>query len=407
MPSRPVSVSPFSSLRGAPRLADGHSQARRQPRGRVAEPILPPALVLLAILAGWTGAEAKSLHPDYQLMRGEVQRYGDWLVGCDNNAECTIVGFPADQLKLALADGAAILPEMSVRISFAGPPGTQPVVDLIPVGKAAEECIRCIPTNQRFRLSASGKPSGQVHSFAPKTLDPAGADFALHAFGKGLTLSGIDPQTGQAAIRFPAEGYRAAFRAMHARRAALKARIADQAAEDRPGELPDGSTMPVPERLKRIPAVETIISGFVPILAEGRCKNEFMANPRQFQFANGAVLWSFECSRSPGSPRTLWDMAPGANALAAPLELPEPRDGKVRAGVDGLEGVTFDWDFGILRSYQFRNGREDCGTFRAWGYTGNGWHMLERREMPLCKGLMPDQWIRTHYTPTDGAGPDE
>lgn len=173
------------------------------------------------------------------------------------------------------------------------------------------------------------------------------------------------------------------------------------------GEQPDGSTVPVPEKLKRIPAVETIVSGFVPILADGRCRNDFMRNPRQFRFANGAILWSFECEQKSGLTRTLWDMTPGPNALAAPLDLPEPRNGKIRAGVDGLEAATFDWDFGILRSYQYLNGQQDCGIFRAWGYTQNGWHLLERREMPLCKGLSPDQWIRTHYTPTDGAGPDD
>jgi hypothetical protein len=165
--------------------------------------------------------------------------------------------------------------------------------------------------------------------------------------------------------------------------------------------------MPVAGRLKRIPAIETMVSGFVPILAEGRCRNDFMQNPRQYHFANGAILWSFECSKEPGSARTLWDMAQNANAIAVSVDLPEPRDRRVRAGVDGLDNVTFDWDFGILRSYQYLNGREDCGTFRAWGYTENGWHLLERREMPLCKGLSPDNWIRTHYTPTDGAGPDE
>ncbi|RDV07269.1 hypothetical protein DXH95_07865 [Sphingorhabdus pulchriflava] len=173
------------------------------------------------------------------------------------------------------------------------------------------------------------------------------------------------------------------------------------------GEQPEGSTTPDPTKLKRIPAIETIVSGFVPILTDGRCRNDFMRNPRQFHFANGAILWSFECQQESGPTRTLWDMASGPNALAVPLELPEPRDGKIRAGVDGLESATFDWDFGILRSYKYLNDREDCGIFRAWGYTQNGWHLIERREMPICRGLSPSEWIRTYHAPIDGTGPDE
>jgi hypothetical protein len=358
------------------------------------------------MLVGWVSAEAKSLHPDYKLMRGEVQRYGDWLVGCDNDADCTIFGFPPDQ-RVAVEDGAPILPEMSIRISYSGQEGTPPVVEIFPAGKPAEACARCIPKSIDFRLSAGGKLSEKQYGFTPTKLDPAEADFVLHAYEKGMTFAGVDPKAGKPAIRFPAMPFRAALRAMWMRRAELQRKRADEAIDNLPGELPDGSTMPVAGKLKRIPAIETMVSGFVPILAEGRCRNDFMRNARAYHFANGAILWSFECNQDAGPTRTLWDMAPTANTIAAPVDLPEPRDRGVRAGVDGLEGVAFDWDFGILRSYQYLNGREDCGTSRAWGYTQNGWHLLERREMPLCKGLSPDNWIRTHYTPTDGPGPDE
>jgi hypothetical protein len=359
------------------------------------------------MLASWASVEAKSLHPDYQLMRGEVQQYGDWLVGCDDNADCTIFGFPQEQMNAALEDGEPILPEMSVRISYSGSEGTLPVVEMFPVVRTAEACARCIAKSLRFRLSASGKLSETLYGFAHVMPAQSEADFVLHAYEKGLRLVGVDEETGQPAIRFPDRRFKAAFRVMRARQTEQLKKLADDAIENLPGELPDGSTMPVAGRLKRIPAIETMVSGFVPILAEGRCRNDFMQNPRQYHFANGAILWSFECNRDVGSTRTLWDMAPNANAIAAPVDLPEPREGRIRAGVDGLERVVFDWDFGILRSYQYLNGREDCGAFRAWGYTQYGWHLLERREMPLCKGLSPNEWIRTHYTPTDGAGPDE
>jgi hypothetical protein len=349
--------------------------------------------------------QAKSLHPDYKLMRGEVQQYGDWLVGCDNAADCTIIGFP--QAVSEVYDDDPATADLAIRISFAGEDGSPPVVEMLPIGQQAESCASVNRISCQFKLSISGKLMEPRYSFARTTFDQPVAEFLLFALEKGMKLAGVDPQTEKAVIRFPAVQYRAAYRAMHRRRDALQKQIADEAIDNLPGELPDGSTMPVPAKLKRLPAVETIVSGVVPILQAGRCQNAFMDRLHQYHFANGAILWSFECANAPGSNRTLWDMAPGANALAGPLDLPEPRDGKVRAGVDGLDGVAFDWDFGILRSYQYLDGREDCGTFRAWGYTSNGWHMIERREMPICNGLMPDQWIRTHYTPTDGVGPDE
>jgi hypothetical protein len=367
--------------------------------------LLPPALGVWAVLSGFADVQAKSLHPDYRLMRGEVQQYGDWLVGCDNAAACTIVGFPKPIIAVD-SDGPPTA-DMAVRISFAGTDGTPPVVEILPIGYSSEASTSVTHTTYRFKLSLGSRQLEPLYNFTVTILNQTEADFLLHALEKGLKLAGVDEQTGNIAIRFPADRYKTALLAMGVQRAALQKQIADEAIDNLPGELPDGSTMPVPGKLKRITAVETIVSGFVPILVDGRCRNDFMTNPRQYHFANGAILWSFECSKASGDTRTLWDMAPEANAIAAPLNLPEPRDGTVRAGVDGLEGVIFDWDFGILRSYDFLNGREDCGTFRAWGYTQNGWHLIERREMPLCKGLSPDQWIRTHYIPTDGAGPDE
>lgn len=358
-----------------------------------------------ALLTGYASAEAKSLHPDYQLMRGELQLYGDWLVGCDNYAECTIIGFP--QPVSAVDNDGPATADMAIRISFAGENGTPPVVEMFPLPKPEAACSRCIPQLQRFRLSASGKLSETVYGYAHVVPVQSEADFLLYAYENGLRLAGVDQQTGQPVIRFPGSQFKIALRAMREQRARLQKKLADEAIDNLPGELPDGSTMPVPGKLKRIAAVETIISGFVPILEEGRCKNDFMVRPHQYHFANGAIMWSFDCGNGADASRTLWDMASGPNALAEPVDLPEPREGRIRAGIDGLEGAIFDWDFGILRSYQYLNGREDCGTFRAWGYTQNGWHLLERREMPLCKGLPPEQWIRTHYTPTDGAGPDE
>ena len=193
---------------------------------------------------------------------------------------------------------------------------------------------------------------------------------------------------------------------MQRRRWALLKDIADTAIEELPGELPDGSSMPIPDKHRRLSAMPHIVSGFAPILAHSLCKHSFMQDMRLYRFTNGADLWSYACDDGYPS-RTYWQITSGEGKSSVSLSLPEPRERKVDAGSQGLENAVFDFDFGILREYKFQNRREDCGSFRAWGYTDSGWQLLERREMPLCKGLRPNDWIRTHHTPTDGTGPDE
>ncbi|TSB02383.1 DUF1176 domain-containing protein [Sphingorhabdus contaminans] len=367
--------------------------------------MLSSALVVSAVSFLSPTAYAKSLHPDFQLMRGGVQQYGDWLVGCDNNAECTMIGFPKRAIMRELDVASK---EMAVQISLSGSDDAAPVVELVPfgvdiAGKATAYSSGRFVLNVEYEVAAISIP----HGFSRQALLPMEAAAVVKHLQGNKRLTGKALSNNTVIVRFPEAEFNRAFTTMQSRRAQLLKIRADQAIDDLPGELPDGSTMPVAGKLKRIVARETIVSGFVPILAEGRCKNDFMANPRQFHFANGAILWSFECTMAGGLTRTHWDMAPSAVALSAPVDLPEPRDGKVRAGIDGLDGVAFDWDFGILRSYQYLDGREDCGTFRAWGFTASGWQLLERREMPLCKGIASDQWIRTYYLPTEGGGPDE
>jgi hypothetical protein len=369
----------------------------------VAVATLSPALVGLLIPAH-TSACAKSLHPDYQLLRGEVQRYGDWLVGCDNQAECELLGFPT---KIIAIDGdAQKIADMSVRISFSGEAGAAPVVAIRPVTELEEACASVTHASFRFKLSANGRQSEAIYGYTSTTLIEAEAHFLLNAYEKELKVAGVDPETGRVAIRFPDDRFQQAYVAMQKRRSQLLREMEDKAIYALPGELPDGSTMPVAGKHRRRPAKEVMVSGFAPIFANKNCAVSIMRDMRRYIFSGGAELWSYGCDDGLAN-QSYWQMAPTAMALAAPLDLPEPRDGGVRAGTQGLENAIFDWDFGILRSYQYQPGRADCGTFRAWGYTDNGWQLLERREMPLCKGIQSSDWIRTHYTPTDGPGPDE
>jgi hypothetical protein len=395
MQCRQVSVSRSETLRAATRPALRPLPNQHWNEGRGAGASLPPVLVVLMLAAMLvpSAAPAKSIHPDYLLLRGEVQQYGDWLVGCDNTASCTILGFPRPVQ--AIDSDAPAAADMAIRISYSGPAGTPPLVELLPIRQAEEARIAVTPRPDRFKLSAGGRPAGGPFGYSAAALDQPDAGFVLHALEQGVKLTGFDPQTGKVAIRFPADHYGAALRALQSRRAGLLR------------QLPDGSTMAVPQTYTRFPAKPVIVSGFVPILFANSCQNSRTQDLRAYRFAGGAMLWSYLCDDRTDPPRSYWQMAPSSMSKAAPLDLPEPRGGRVAAGVDGLAGPVFDFDFGILRSYQFHSGRDDCGIMRAWGYTHHGWQLLERREMPICMGLQPDQWIRTHYTPSNGVSPHE
>lgn len=344
------------------------------------------------MLAWPAPAQPKVLHPDYLLKRGEVQRYGDWLVGCDNQAACTVIGFP--KLKVP-QPGEPALAEMGLRISLSGSFDPALSVAIFPLGGPPKSAT--FGAANPFTLSPPGKGQTAPRRFGYATTalheDEAGA--ALGKLVRGEPMLGYSARSGQPIVRFPGDQFARAYRAMQARREHLLKDLANRAIDR------------LPEKQHRIAAIPQIVSGYMPILAAKTCGGSITWDLRRYSFANGPELWSYACKDAEDPTRTFWQMSWQADQPTKPLSLPDPRDGAVHAGTRGLENAVFDFDFGVLREYRFKKGRQDCGIFRAWGFTQGGWRLLERREMPLCKGLSPNDWIRTHYSPADGAGPDE
>lgn len=348
---------------------------------------LSPALFFL--LAPCTLAQAKSLHPDYLLLRGEVQQYGDWLVACDNGGDCTMLGFPrpaqAEECDYAVVD-------MAIRISLTGPPGSDPVVELEPFGRQAAPAepgrsSRPFVLNVDYDRAETAQP----HGFSRHALSAPEAAGAIEHLAQGKALLGRSASDGKVRVRFPGNDFARAYQALQRRRQ-------DLLAQSRQETL-----------LRRIPAKPLIVSGYAPILSSNRCGKVPGRNFERFQFADGAELWVYECADGQTTRSAHLAMAGRGGTQAVPLRLPDQREGPVDATGKGLfvGDFAFDFDFGILRLYQLDQARSDCGTFRAWGYTAQGWVLLERREMPLCRGLDPDRWIRTYHRSTLGAGPDD
>ncbi|MFM5907921.1 MAG: DUF1176 domain-containing protein [Novosphingobium sp.] len=321
-------------------------------------------------------------------MRGELQAYGDWLAGCDATPSCTLIGVPAP-LHALDADGPPST-DMAVRIEALGAVDRAPVVELIPLRAAPPADGLRGAGACRLRLGTKAVADLADVPCDRAVLTGAAAERLLQALSEGAKVTGVVPGQPAQVFRFPAQGSAQALQAMQRRRAAFARR----------GASPDG---PVPHRL---PARELMVSGFSPIFAANRCGAQAMRAMRHFRFANGTEMWSHQCTEADPA-RTWWVMNRDPLATGTPIDLPEPRGGPIAAGRDGLENAIFDWDFGVLRSYVHVKGHEDCGVMRAWGFTAQGWRLLERREMPLCRGLAPSDWIRTHFEPTGGSGPDE
>jgi hypothetical protein len=382
------------------------------------------ALFAFVTLVRVVDAEAKTLDGDYSMLCGEVHQHGDGLVGGDRNLTCAMLRSAQNYTRSVRDEGTMFWPETRVLTSDSGFPNAAsavvPVLNIYPVleggadpsNNSAHGSNGCTKTPHRFAFDTGGKSFDQTFevitasSISATNLSLGEVDDVLQAYESVSILSGVDLTTGQASAHFPYAQFTSALRAKRAERVKVQQWSAAIVAGSLPIDSTHGIIAPAFGKLKRIRAKETIVSGFVPINFADRCSDSIV-HLRQFQFANAAMMWTFRCSEARDESRTLWYMASGPGVLANPLSLPEPREGFIRAGVDGLANVAFDWDFGILRSYDYRAGHEDCGTFRAWAYTNQGWHLVERREMPLCKGLAPSDWIRTYYLQTDGAASDE
>lgn len=402
-----VSASHSNPVGVATRLAARDPLVRRQLRGRMAAVALPSALFGALLLVADGGSSAKTLHPDHLLMRGDVQQYGDWLVGCDNQAACTMLGFPKPQLD---SDRDPAVTGMAIQISLSGPADGQPVVEILPYGIGAKRSgeggvAGPYVLNVEYEVAAISTP----HGFSRQTLLEMEAAAVLRHLAGDRPLLGNYLSNNRLRVRFPQAGFARAFRAMKARQAQINKQLGEQAIDDLSGDAPDGSTLPRSAEHRRIPAIPQIVSGYVPLVKVNQCGSNPARNMQRFAFAGGADLWIYECADGATTQASYFAMSKGSGLKALPLDLPEPRDGKIAAGKTGLYtgDFVFDYDFGILRHHQLIQARSECGIFRAWGYSQNGWQLIERRDMPLCRGLDPSEWVRTYHKPTSGPGPDE
>lgn len=292
--------------------------------------------------------------------RAEVTRIGDWLVGCNNLGRCTAWGIPGS------ATPGAGPAWFAISITSAASMPATPEVEVVALGA------------QRDRPSGLLVGPDGVIPVAPqggrRQLDQEQAVIWLRRLQAGAVIAsrGDIPQAWPS---LSAEGFAAVWQVLTRPRTAR----------------------PVAARPRIAQAVELIVSGHPPIaITRFSCPAGAERGAlRRFAWpSHGTDLWSVTCN-GPDGPRLHWLYQPRGGPLAA-LRLP---DGGGPAIEGGLADSGFEFDFGILRARIGPAGRDDCGIQRAWAFDGQGWFLLERREMPVCVGLNPPDWIATYSRP--------
>lgn len=329
--------------------------------------------------------------PSAMPVRADVRTFGNWIVGCDNKAECAALGMSEGPPNPA---APAVVLRIGVdRTSVTGfdfaiipLPNSDPAIRPIRV-----TCLLCANG-----LRGTGDEAADRIELHGQRITIPGMQGArwLDALGKGRRI----------AVTWPGDGAgttidTSAFLEAWTHLAQTRGDLLRQASIQR--SVPSlHAGQPQPERRRAFPAREVISSGSPGIERLTR-KCPLGAEPvhyRQFVLPGNATLWGVQCRE--GATLTMhWYQASGAADLASRLELPDGDRGQLNAGEAGFAESVFDFDFGILRARSGSATREDCGIQRAWGWDGGTWFLLERREMPVCIGLPPSDWIRTYSSP--------
>lgn len=294
------------------------------------------ALALLAALPAWADAP-----------RG----FGDWWAACDNRAHCTLIGLPA-----RVPEGRIPL---ALRVESDADAADGFRLSLLPLGRESGAPFTLVDPPLTLRAGRADLTERQAAALMPRL-----------AAGQRLEVN-----SGAPALLPDATRFQAAFNTL------TELRVLAVLARAMPGVIHG------PPALAR-PARE--VEG--PSPAGLACPADVTQGAaRGFALPGGAQLWSIACG-----PRQHWFGIAHATAPAIPLQLPDGERPVLEAGRAGLTESSFEFDFGVLRAQEGPPGREDCGAARTWGWTGQGWRLLERREMPACAGLHQADWPRTY-----------
>lgn len=349
-------------------------------------------LLALAALMGAVAGEARA-RPAIDIVRLlDVATIGDWVLGCDNNGRCAMVGH-AD-----LADPNHIVANstrsMAIRIEV-GPPERHAIaMAFIPDRQLIEQVVDGIDWTGPFVIApprAGGEPLRVA--FSRRDLADRETAAILRRLRDGRSLVATDSVGGGERLRFPYVGFDDAYREVLRR----QREIATWRRQARPADGTIRLVRVVPAIVSGVPAVRAAQMDWCPTGIDAR-------NLSLYDLGQRRRLWAHHCPGEGHNPMSRWfiqdGQGDGARVAAFPRDFGPTTADTRRA----LPNATFEFDFGVLRSILFYAPAEDCGRSMTWGWTGDAFVLLERRIMPVCNGLARGDWIVTYRRPVAGGG---
>lgn len=337
-------------------------------------------LLAWAVSLGGVAAQAESAMP-----LSTVMVIGDWTVGCDHSGECTMIGFPP----LDTGGGRIRLP-MPLRLRFPAGDAETPIIETMGIG-GSMGVTDGIETTGPFTLPIRGHNGAQHHiGTGPTRFDAATAPIIFRMLQNGVSLKAWNP-FHTLAIEFPERGFADAYGVMRL----MRGRLTELTRNPEPAvTIIRGEPMMLPSVPPR---------GLPP---QSRCPCGTWDSHRTRHDLNaGRELWGLHCTADGLNPRSFFSILDQGESEAKPLLLPHGPVEAIDAATFGLTNVSIDLDFGVLRAQFFMDTSQSCGASWVWGNTAQGFVLIEKRVMPLCRGVPIHEWIPV-YRRTVADAPD-
>ncbi|KTD18825.1 Protein of uncharacterised function (DUF1176) [Legionella lansingensis] len=309
-------------------------------------------------------------------------RFADWIVGCDNQASCTVIGFPAK-------NGATS--EGFIKMVRVGPPTTLPVVNVVVSNKVAKPGALLQLVFEPGSIIIKTKPLVQ----GEKNLKAGLSSQATKQFMDAVNESQFVTIKGDVTreIKISLMGAAGALTYMDDKQQPYKA-VSEQALQNNQMLLSPSGTPTIPSQAKQMRILHGDLPPLPPALLQyrattGACAGDDAPRAIVAILSEEETLWGLCKSVTGNNVDYAFFMVKNDQAQAASFAVPP--------GEPDLHGVLTNPDISnedrILSSFMMTRSEGDCGILGEWTWDGENFNLFRYRKMTDCRGLFDtDDW---------------
>lgn len=346
-----------------------------------------------------------------QAEEGTYGQFRSWIAGCDNVRNCRATGFPendADQSALVLIRAADGNSQPNFRLIMSRPEGsTSPLAGTLDI-IAGEKILGTLEVGRSLVLD----PEDDEH-WTGSIEDSAVASAIVAALRTVKTLV-VRRSGGETLANISLDGAAAALLFLDDRQHRLGTMGALIRSGDRPNsKVPPAPALPSMPRASRVngrPVANQIPDAvkrvFEADLKADQCDADSARSgkPTIDRLTEHDVLYGMPCWSGAYATSTAFYRYDELTRRATPIQLrvpapakPSPDDeprsfGHIQGG-DGYSSKT-----GTLIGTSKGRGAGDCGSTANWVWTGKSFELTFFSVMPVCRGLLWDDWLVIHRT---------